>query len=163
MSAPTVRRVVTGHDGDGHAVVVIDEVMDSPSPRGRQIWSTVTSPADNIDETDGGQRQVGITVPGGTVFRIGQLEPGVRSPMHRTNSVDYGLVLSGEMGMELDSGDQVRLKAGDVVVQRGTNHVWFNEGDQPAVMAWILIDAESVKVGDQVLEQTPLPARLPGE
>ncbi|MFJ9900928.1 cupin domain-containing protein [Streptomyces sp. NPDC091280] len=155
MAAPNVRRVVTGHDSEGRAVIAKDHVFDEPSQLGRVIWSTVTSPADNTDETDGSERAVGVTAPGGTVFRVGQLEPGGRSPMHRTNSVDYGLVLKGEMGMELDGGDVVRLKAGDVVVQRGTNHVWFNDTDEPVVMAWILIDAEPVKIGDRVLEPTP--------
>ncbi|MEV6107520.1 cupin domain-containing protein [Streptomyces sp. NPDC051940] len=64
--------------------------------------------------------------------------------MHRTYSVDYGIVLKGEVGLELDGGDMVRLTAGDVVVQRGTNHMWFNDTDEPAVMSWVLIDTEPV-------------------
>lgn len=158
MAAPTVRRVVTGHTNDGLAVVASDEVLNEPSPRGRLVWTTDTSPADNMDDTDGRLRQLaGPTLPGGTVFRIGEIEPGHRSPMHRTSSVDYGIVLRGEVGMELDGGDVVRLKAGDVVVQRGTNHIWFNDGTQPCLMAWILIDAEPVKAGGRVLEPTHLP------
>lgn len=156
MSAPTIRRLVTGHDADGKAVIVSDAVLDEPSPRGRLIWTTVTSPADNNDETDGATRQVGPAVAGGTVFRVGQIEPGHRSPMHRTHSIDYGVVISGELGLELDGGESVKLHAGDVFVQRGTNHIWFNDTDTPAVVAWILIDAEPVKVGDVVLEATKL-------
>jgi quercetin dioxygenase-like cupin family protein len=74
--------------------------------------------------------------------------------MHRTNSVDYGIVLEGELDMELDGGDRVHLKAGDVVVQRGTNHAWINGGNMPARMAWILIDAEPVRIRERILEPT---------
>ncbi|HEU0073763.1 MAG TPA: cupin domain-containing protein [Dehalococcoidia bacterium] len=88
------------------------------------------------------------------MFRVGEIGPGARSPMHRTNSVDYGIVLEGELDMELDGGDRVHLKAGDVVVQRGTNHAWINDSHQPARMAWILLDAEPVRIGDRVLEPT---------
>lgn len=147
--------MVTGHDKEGRSVVASDEVLSGP--RFTLVWTTDTSPADNMDEADGGRREVGLTLEGGTVFRIGRLEPGHRSPMHRTSSVDYGIVLEGEVGMELDGGEQVRLRAGDVVVQRGTNHLWFNDGEQPCVIAWILIDAEPVRVGGRVLEPTPLP------
>jgi quercetin dioxygenase-like cupin family protein len=74
--------------------------------------------------------------------------------MHRTNSVDYGIVLDGELDMELDGGEVVHLRRGDVVVQRGTNHAWINNSSQPCRMAWILIDATPVKVGDQALQPT---------
>ena len=74
--------------------------------------------------------------------------------MHRTNSVDYGIVLDGELDMELGDGEVVHLQAGDVVVQRGTNHAWINRSDRPCRMAWILIDADPVKVGDQELQPT---------
>ncbi|MFD3931927.1 cupin domain-containing protein [Streptomyces sp. NPDC058614] len=156
MPAPDIRRVVTGHNSEGLAVIASDRLLDEPSKFGRVIWSTDTSPVDNTDPTDGAERTVGVTAKGGTVFRIGELEPGHRSPMHRTNSMDYAIVLGGELGLELDSGEQTRLKTGDVVVQRGTNHIWFNNTDKPVVVAWILIDAEPVKIGDQVLEPTPL-------
>jgi quercetin dioxygenase-like cupin family protein len=155
MTGPAVRRVVTGHDGDGSSVIASDEVLRGP--RFTLIWSTDTSPANNMDEADGGRREVGLTLDGGTVFRVGQLDPGDRSPMHRTNSVDYGIVLEGEVGMELDGGEQVRLRVGDVIVQRGTNHLWFNDGKRPCRIAWILIDAEPARVGSQVLEPTPFP------
>jgi quercetin dioxygenase-like cupin family protein len=93
-------------------------------------------------------------LPGGTVFRIGEIAAGGRSPMHRTNSVDYGIVLEGELDMELDGGEVAYLKTGDVVVQRGTNHAWVNTSERPCRMAWILIDAHPVKVGDHELQPT---------
>jgi quercetin dioxygenase-like cupin family protein len=81
---------------------------------------------------------------GGTVFRIGELEPGVRSRMHRTKSIDCRIVLESETDMEVDGGKVVHLKTDDVVIQHGTNHAWVNNSDSPCKMAWIFIDAEPV-------------------
>ena len=77
--------------------------------------------------------------PNGTKIRINEFPPGVVSPMHRTQSVDYGIVLSGEVALVLDDSETV-LRAGDVVVQRGTNHRWENRSGQTARMAFILVD-----------------------
>jgi quercetin dioxygenase-like cupin family protein len=78
--------------------------------------------------------------PGGTIVRIVDLEPGARSPMHRTETVDYGIVLAGRVVLVLDDGSETALEPGDVVVQRGTNHAWTNTGEQPARMAFVLVD-----------------------
>ena len=61
--------------------------------------------------------------------------------MHRTRTVDYALILSGEIDMLLDDGE-VHLKAGDVLVQQATNHAWVNSGKEPARVAFILIASE---------------------
>jgi len=153
--APSVRRVVTGHDSEGMAVVASDEVMTGPGDLGTLLWTTDTSPADNADEADGAKREVGLAMDEGTVFRLARLEPGHRSPMHRTLSVDYGLVLEGELTLELDGGDDVNLKAGDVVVQRGTNHVWFNAGEKACLIAFILISAKTLSFNGKPLDPTP--------
>ena len=71
--------------------------------------------------------------------------------MHRTRTVDYAIVMSGEIDMELDDGAVVHLKTGDVLVQRGTIHSWQNRGTEPCRIAFILIDAKPVAVGDTVL------------
>ncbi|HWC28548.1 MAG TPA: cupin domain-containing protein [Dehalococcoidia bacterium] len=152
MPGPLVRRVVTGHNPEGLATIQTDDVAQGD--RFTLIWTTEGFPVDNTGAADGGKRDVGITLTGGTVFRIGEIAPGARSPMHRTNSVDYGIVLDGELDMEVDGGESVHLRAGDVVVQRGTNHAWINKGSRPAKMAWILIDADPVRVGDRILEPT---------
>jgi quercetin dioxygenase-like cupin family protein len=152
MPGPAVRRVVTGHNAEALAIIQADEVAQGE--RFTLIWTTEGFPVDNTAPADGGHREVGITLQGGTVFRVGEIAVGARSPMHRTNSVDYGILLEGELDMEVDSGETVHLKAGDVVVQRGTNHAWINNGSQPARMAWILIDAHPVRVGDRVLPPT---------
>lgn len=152
MPGPLVRRVVTGHDAEGLAIIRTDELAQGE--RFTLIWTTEGFPVDNTGDADGGQRDVGITLANGTVFRVGEIAPGARSPMHRTNSVDYGIVLEGELDMELDGGESVHLKAGDVVVQRGTNHAWLNKSDLPAKMAWILIAADPVRIDGRVLEPT---------
>ncbi|WP_330350366.1 cupin domain-containing protein [Streptomyces sp. NBC_00582] len=159
MNAPEIRRVVTGHDETGRAVIVSDEVSSGPTRFANLVWTTATSPADNMDDADGALREVGVTLAGGSVFRIGRLEPGHRSPLHRTLSVDYGIVLEGEAVLELDGGDRVVLATGDVLIQRGTNHLWANESSKPCTVAWVLIDAEPVVVGGEQLQ--PISIELP--
>jgi quercetin dioxygenase-like cupin family protein len=141
-----VRRIVTGHREDGLAIIKSDRVFEAqPVPSGdaafAKLWVTQTSPADNTDEREGAALPSGLTCADGSVLRIVDLQPGKVSPMHKTNSVDYGIVLWGDMEMRLDSGEATRLKAGDIVVQRGTNHAWANVGTTPARMAFVLIDA----------------------
>ena len=150
-----LRRVVTGHDAGGRAVVKIDEVTKNiPSGRpGRSacvVWTTESFPVNNTSHDDGGKRQVGTTLKNGTVFRVVEFAPGVSPRVHRTDSIDYAVVMSGEIDMELDDS-MVHLKAGDVLVQRGTIHNWINRGSEPCVIAFILIDAKPVEVGRKIL------------
>jgi mannose-6-phosphate isomerase-like protein (cupin superfamily) len=149
------RRVVTGHDASGRAVVEIDEVATNlvPSRPGATacvVWTTEGFPVDNTGKEDAGLRKTGTTLDNGTVFRILELAPGVSPRNHRTDSIDYAVVMSGEVDMELDDAS-VHLKAGDVLVQRGTIHNWVNRGTEPCVIAFVLIAAKPVTVGDKVL------------
>ena len=150
-----LRRVVTGHDANGKAVVKIDEVSQNlstgrPGRSACVVWTTESFPVNNTGEADEGLRQVGTTLKNGTVFRVIEFSPGVAPRNHRTDSIDYAVVMSGEIDMELDD-TVVHLKAGDVLVQRGTIHNWVNRGTEPCVMAFILIDAKPVEVGGTVL------------
>lgn len=150
-----IRRVVTGHDSYGRAIVKIDEVSDNlvsgrPGQMGCVVWTTEGFPVDNTSDADGGDRQVGTTLKDGTVFRVVEFAPGVAPRNHRTDSIDYAMVLSGEIDMELDD-TVVHLRAGDVLVQRGTIHNWVNRGTDPCVMVFILIDAKPVEVRGKVL------------
>jgi mannose-6-phosphate isomerase-like protein (cupin superfamily) len=150
-----LRRVVTSHDANGRAVVKIDEIsQNSPAARpGRSacvVWTTEGFPVDNTGEEDGGKRQVGTTLNSGTVFRVVEFQPGVSPRVHRTDSIDYAIVMSGEIDMEMDN-TTVHLKAGDVLVQRGTIHNWINRGSAPCKIAFILIDAKPVEIGGKVL------------
>jgi quercetin dioxygenase-like cupin family protein len=88
---------------------------------------------------------------GGTTFRITERVPGHARFAHRTETVDYVVVLSGEIDMELKGGKVVHLKAGDVVIQRGTVHTWMNRASVPALTAFILIDATPAVVAGKEL------------
>jgi quercetin dioxygenase-like cupin family protein len=151
-----IRRVVTGHDDQGRSIVLSDQVVSGeysrPGTTRRVLWTTEGFPVDNDGDEDTADREVGTTLPNGTVFRVVQWEPGNGPRMHRTDSIDYALVLSGEVDMELDD-TTVHLKAGDALVQRGTVHNWVNNGTEPCRIAFILVDARPVTVNGQ-----PLPA-----
>jgi len=150
-----VRRVITGHDDNGRATVLIDEVA-THVVSGRagatscNIWTTEGFPANNDGASDAGLRSVATTLANGTIFRIIEFAPGLAPRNHRTDSIDYIVIISGEIDMQLD-GSVVHLKAGDVMVQRGTIHNWINRGTQPCVLAVILIAAKSVEAGGKVL------------
>jgi len=145
----SIRRVVTGHDAQGRARVAIDEVCRNvisrrPNHASCVVWTTGAFPADNGDERDGAAREVATTDPNGTVFRIVEYGPGVAPRNHRTESIDYAVVIAGEIDMELE-GETVRLRAGDVLVQRGTVHNWVNRGTGPCVIAFVLVAAKPVE------------------
>jgi quercetin dioxygenase-like cupin family protein len=150
-----VRRVITGHDTTGRAVVKIDEVgahtfVGRPGATGLNVWTTEGFPANNDGAEDAGLRKVGTTLPNGTIFRVLEFAPGLAARNHRTDSIDYIVVISGEIDMGLDDS-VVHLKAGDVMVQRGTIHNWVNNGAAPCVLAVILIAAKSVEAGGKAL------------
>ena len=150
-----VRRVITGHDGKGKAIVKIDEVAKHlftgrPGATACNIWTTEGFPVDNDGQDDAGQQKAGTTLPNGTIFRMIEFAPGVAARNHRTDSIDYITVISGEIDMELDDST-VHLEAGDVMVQRGTIHNWINRGTEPCVLTVVLIDAKSVEDGGKLL------------
>ena len=170
------RRVVTGHDENGKAIVVSDapaaQYLERPSRPGVRLtnfWIDGGNPAeyDGPTETCSGDFLL-HPPPFGSTFRCVEFLPedpevlakvdgkaafgemgasaniveNARHPyMHRTDSLDYAIVLSGEIWMMLDEEqDDVLLRAGDVVVQRGNNHAWSNRGTEPCVIAFVLID-----------------------
>ena len=152
----TVRRVVTGNDSNGRAIVAIDEtaknvVQGRPGAHAAVIWTSEAFPVDNGGNADTSGRKVGTTLDNGTVFRVVSFGPGVAPRNHRTDSIDYAVVIAGEIDMELDDGKSVHLKAGDVLVQRGTIHNWVNKGTAPCVIAFVLIAAKPVTAGGKVL------------
>src|SRR5476651_1815220 len=151
-----IRRVVTGHDSNGKAIVAIDEiagnvVLGRTRAHFAVIWSTGSLPADNTEAGDGGLREVGTAMPNGSVFRVVKFNPGVAPRLHRTASIDYAVVIDGEIDMELDDAQTVHLTAGDVLVQRGTIHNWVNRGSAPCTMAFVLVAAAPVTVGGKTL------------
>jgi len=149
-----LRRVVTGHDANGKAVIKLDDTSELvPRPNGvagRVLWTTESFPVENTGDEDAGQREVRITQPNGSIFRVVEFHPGNAGMNHRTESIDYAVVMWGEIDMEIDD-DVVHLKAGDVLVQRGTIHNWVNRGTEPCAIAFILIDAKPITVNGQLL------------
>jgi quercetin dioxygenase-like cupin family protein len=158
-----VRRIVTGHDSNAKAIIASDERLEAKPRPGRpgatsvDIWSTNRMPVDLSDGAAEAQRHglvkrhnyVGSGA--GTVIRTLQLEPTSGRFMHRTETLDYGIVLSGECDLELDDGLTTRVSTGDVIVQRGTMHAWVNNSSAPCVIAFVLIDALPAVVGDENL------------
>ncbi len=107
------------------------------------MWATKKLPAEATEE-DPGKWEIGTTIAGGSVFRFGYYEPGVSARWHKTDSIDYALCVSGEMWMQLDK-EEVHLKSGDVVIQRGTIHNWVNKGKVPCLMLFVLLSTEGGK------------------
>jgi uncharacterized cupin superfamily protein len=174
-----MRRIVTGHDDAGNAIIV----SDSPPERVQRIgehgpvfyemWNTRETPA-RIDRRSGEPAEQQLTLPpprNGTRIRILDIPPeteamkamdaesarahfaqigaaeasthsGTGGPhpfMHRTQTIDYGIVIEGEITLIVDRGESI-VRAGDVVVQRGTNHAWANRSGRNCRIAFVLID-----------------------
>lgn len=168
-----VRRVVTGHDANGRSIFVSDDrsphvecILGIPSLASTELWTTRATPSDNSGPDDPVSLPLAVPPPvNGTVFRIVEFPPdrdwkGTLAPsaslstatsadgksnpmMHRTQSLDYVIVISGEIWSIVDEGE-VLLRAGDTMVQRGTNHAWENRSDQPCAVAFVLMDALAI-------------------
>lgn len=125
------------------------------------MWSTEESPSDNMDTRDGALKPVfsgsSHNQNGGSVLRIVDFPPGIQSPMHRTQSIDYGIVLWGEIEVELDSGEKRTLKQSEVCVQKGTNHLWRNNTKEWTRVAYVLLDAKPIFIDGKRLEDEGYP------
>jgi len=182
MSA-AFRRIVTGHDAEGNAIILSDapperiqRVGGESGPMFYEVWNTRETPA-RIDRASGEPSESGLVlVPpkGGTRIRVLDIPPesealrtldpeaarkhfaeisaanaathrqGANAPhpyMHRTESVDYGIVLEGEIFLVLDKAETL-VRAGDIIIQRGTNHAWSNRSGRNCRIAFVLIDGE---------------------
>ena len=139
-----IRRLVTGHNKDGKSLVKWDTEIEGKPGRNHfeqtTLWATDSLPARLTDE-DPITWNLGTSLANGSVFRICRYDPGVAERWHRTDTIDYGIILSGEIWLQLDEGE-VLLKAGDVVVQRATFHNWVNRGSETCLVAFILIAIE---------------------
>src|SRR3954463_1157483 len=140
------RRIVTGHDASGKSIVVSDtpvpKTLDIGSGVFHEVWITDATPAP-IDATEAEPTDRPVRVPppaNGVMVRFTEMAPGAESPMHRTETVDVGVVVAGETWLLLDDGSETRVGPGDAVVQRGTMHAWANRSDRPVRMVFVLID-----------------------
>ncbi len=156
---PPIRRVVTGHDKNNVAKVILDAPATNakypqPGQVSTMMWCTdrtpCTMPVGEAAE-DMGARIIGTPPPPhGTRFAVIDFPPGNHAHMHRTETIDYVIVIEGEIEMDMDNST-VKLKAGDIMVQRGTNHAWANRSNKRARVAFVLIDAEPLDIGKPVL------------
>ena len=155
---PPIHRFVTGHDANNVAKVLMqgpatNAKYPSPGTVSTLIWSTDRTPADiAVGEQieDLGARIIGTAPPAnGTRFAVIDFPPGNQARMHRTETIDYVIVLEGEIEMDMDDST-VKMKAGDVMVQRGTNHAWANRSNARARVAFVLIDAVPLGIGHPI-------------
>lgn len=144
---PKFRRIVTRHDASGQSTIWLDSDASNhkfPSEKisSTLMWSTETIPTDIFGKTDEGGRILGSAPPaGGSRFTMMEFQPGNEANLHRTDTIDYVICIEGEIDMFLDEKQFVTLKAGDVLIQRGTNHAWANRSNKPCRLAVILLDA----------------------
>jgi quercetin dioxygenase-like cupin family protein len=171
MEMRSTRRIVTGHDSRGKAVVLFDDVATAKQRGDNGVtlfWVTSEFPVDAAVSSDRAQTPIGVPPPkNGTVFRVVDFAPasphaapvdhnqilramGIdpatqgyprHANTHRTKTIDYAIVLDGEIDMLLDDSE-IHVKAGDVLVQQATNHAWVNNATKPCRIAFILIDAK---------------------
>jgi len=146
-----IRRIITGHDSNNKAKVLIDGPAQNirgnrPGQFTTLMWCSDEMPLDMAvgeDVEDMGARKLGTYPPvNGTRFMISEYPPNNSPVMHRTETVDYIIILSGKIDMELDDGETVTMGPGDVMVQRGTNHAWINRYDEVCRMVFVLVDAK---------------------
>lgn len=191
MSLPPIHRVVTGHDGNGKAIISssgplpsVVEIAAIPGTVFHEVWETCATPAPIDNGADPSIGPLSLPPPSsGTRIRFVDIPPDsaeflahgaarmkeafsqigdtgastvqAHSPhplMHRTESVDYGVLIEGELTLVLDDSE-VRLKPGSVVVQRGTNHAWANRSGKPCRMLFVLVDGQYDPATTRVLSQ----------
>jgi quercetin dioxygenase-like cupin family protein len=159
---PLIRRVITGHDEASTAKVLIDapatnEKYPDAGMISTLMWATDAAPADigiGTDIEDMGDRVLGSAPPvNGTRFCVIDFPPGNNPVRHRTETIDYVICLEGEIEMDMDDSS-VTLKAGDVLVQRGTNHSWMNRSAKRARIAVVLVDAKPLGIGKALARDT---------
>ncbi len=152
-SGPNIRRIVTGHGAAGEAMIWIDgDATNHKFPNDKitstLMWSTDASPTQLLGSEDEGARILGSAPPlNGSRFTIMEFRPGNEANLHRTDTVDYVICLAGEIDMFLDDTRFITLRAGDILIQRGTLHAWANRSDKPCRLAVILLDAVPKREG----------------
>ncbi|KAK5686532.1 hypothetical protein LTS10_002652 [Elasticomyces elasticus] len=161
---PTV--LLTGHDSDGKAIVQNSTVEGTQIYAGMRtshnlLYTTSEFPPDLNNDKDiklhndiKSSGKLNIVNAGGTLMRYVNFGPQNTTVMHRTQSLDYGVVMEGEMIMELDDGNETLLRRGDVAVQRATMHAWKNASKTEwARMLFVLQDCQSLSVEGQRLKE----------
>lgn len=149
------RLVVTAHDEEGKSVFTSDGPAGLFRPFGPDsssfaVFDTRPSVPVNNQVAVAEDKKQGLPrcPPGGVLFSVTNLKPGGKAPMHRTESVDYAVVVSGEIVLGLDNGEEKLLRTGDFLVQGGANHTWENRGTETCRIMFVMVSADKVKLKD---------------
>ena len=144
----SIRRIVTGHNDKGRAIVAMDSVIDSRPGRFdggthvQEFWQTDSLPPQHNGGDAVAERTPVTPKPNGSILRVLHIPPGAKADeLHRTATLDYFLVMDGEIEMTFDDDKSVHLKKGDAIVIRNTMHGWRNRSDKMCMLFEVLIDA----------------------
>ena len=158
---PAARLVRTTHTDDGTSVFASDSELTPSLPFGPQASAfTVLDvrsslPVSNTEPVPGLENTLPRCPPGGVVCFVTDMRPNSSAPMHRTLTLDYAVVLSGEIVLGLDSGEEMTVRAGEFIVQQGVNHDWKNRTDQPCRVLFVMVSSERIKLQNgTVLDET---------
>jgi quercetin dioxygenase-like cupin family protein len=158
---PAPRLVVTSHDDKGNSIFASDSQVPAFFPFGPHASSfsvfhkSETVPTSNTAELSSLEKTLPRCPPNGVIFCTSDIQPGGKSPMHRTTSTDYAVILSGEIVVRLDTGEEKTIKTGECIVQRGANHEWINRSNEVCRLLCVLVGSEKIVLGDgTVLEET---------
>ncbi|KAI2607179.1 uncharacterized protein GGS25DRAFT_321473 [Hypoxylon fragiforme] len=164
MSAPSPtndRVVITTHKPDGTSVFQSDRSVApfSPFGAGKSSFSVLDTrasvPVNNLEAAKEFSETLPRTPSGGVTFCVTNMAPGSSAPMHRTATIDYAVVVSGAVVLELDGGEEKTVKAGEFIVQQGVNHAWHNRTGEVCKIAFVMVSAEKIRLGSGVeLEET---------
>lgn len=142
----TWRRVITGLDANGKSCVIIDGDVPRPASTSNLVWQSAL-PADNSGSEDAARTfDIATVHHDGSNFLLIEFAPGTKPGMHVTDTLDYFVMLSGSVTLELDTG-AVTLSPGDMVVNRGVMHGWRNDGPEAAVLAAVTVPSKPVGPG----------------
>ena len=166
-SLPQTRLVATSHTADGTSVISSDVFFEPFHPFGPGAAGFVvfhdspTVPASNNGTYEpNSAKSIPRPQPGGTIFCTSDFPPHAKSPMHRTLSLDYGVVLAGSIWLITDGGDETEIKTGEMILQRGVNHMWENRGDVPCRFVCVMVGSDRVVLENGTeLEDTKMPPR----
>ncbi|KAL6798858.1 hypothetical protein GGI42DRAFT_61127 [Trichoderma sp. SZMC 28013] len=166
---PPIRRVITTHDKDGNAVISeeVPQTLQGVGVSGTVIYlgyaldqspGVLNNDQDLKEYKDRLPHNVGISIPHGTVLRVSDFLPGQSVPLHRSKTIDFGVIIEGEVELIMGSGESTVLKRGDIIVQRGTIHGWKNNSATDVARGFfVLVDAELPTVnGTKLREEVPV-------
>ncbi|KAK2591654.1 hypothetical protein QQS21_010639 [Conoideocrella luteorostrata] len=161
MPLPPARLIRTSHNKDCQSVFAADALLPAffpfgPSGSSFTVFDTRPSiPVDNTAPVPSHDNTLPRCPPSGAIFSISDIAAGAVAPMHRTRSIDYGVVLTGEIVLRLDGGEEKTARAGDMIVQQGTNHQWVNMGEATCRILFVMLAADAIVTdAGEALEET---------